>query len=61
MDGRVRYVVPKEIPSDEDSFKDFVKSTDYKTSALTKAIIITDNIHGEAEVICKEDLDGFTI
>ena len=37
------------------------KSTDYKTSALTKAIIITDNIHGEAEVICKEDLDGFTI
>jgi len=37
------------------------KSTDYKTSALTKAIIITDNVHGEAEVICKEDLDGFTI
>ena len=37
------------------------KSTDYKTSALTKAIIITDDIHGEAEIICKEDLDGFTI
>jgi hypothetical protein len=37
------------------------KSTDYKTSALSKAIIITDNIHGEAEIICKEDLDGFTI
>jgi len=37
------------------------KSSDYKTSALTKAIIITDDIHGEAEVICKEDLDGFTI
>ena len=30
MDGRVRYVVPKEIPSDEDSFKEFVKSNDYK-------------------------------
>ena len=37
------------------------KSTEYKTSALTKAILITDDIHGEAEVICKEDLDGFTI
>jgi len=37
------------------------KSTEYKTSALTKAILITDNVHGEAEVICKEDLDGFTI
>ena len=37
------------------------KSTDYKTRALTKAIVITDDIHGEAEIICKEDLDGFTI
>ena len=37
------------------------KSTEYKTSVLTKAILITDNVHGEAEVICKEDLDGFTI
>jgi len=37
------------------------KSTEYKTSALTKAILITDDIHGEAEIICKEDLDGFTI
>jgi len=37
------------------------KTTEYKTSALTKAILITDDIHGEAEVICKEDLDGFTI
>ena len=33
----------------------------YKTKALEKAIIITDNIHGEAEVILKEDLEGFTI
>ena len=37
------------------------KSTDYKTSALSKSIIITDGIHGEAEIICKEDLEGFTI
>ena len=37
------------------------KSTEYKTSALTKAILITYDIHGEAEIICKEDLDGFTI
>ena len=37
------------------------KTTEYKTSALTKAILITDDIHGEVEVICKEDLDGFTI
>ena len=37
------------------------KTTEYKTSALTKAILITDDIHGKAEVICKEDLNGFTI
>jgi hypothetical protein len=37
------------------------KSTNYKTSALTKAIIITDDIHGKAEIICKEDLEGFTV
>ena len=33
----------------------------YKAKALEKAIIITDNIHGDAEVILKEDLEGFTI
>ena len=27
----------------------------------TKKAIITDEIHGEAEVIFKEDLDGFTV
>ena len=37
------------------------KSTDYKTSALSKAIIITDDVHGKAEIICKEDLEGFTV
>ncbi len=34
---------------------------EYKARALEKAIIITDEIHGETEVILKEDLDGFTI
>jgi len=33
----------------------------YKAKALKKAIIITDDIHGETEVICKYDLDGFTV
>ena len=34
---------------------------EYKAKALKKAIIITDGIHGEAEIICKQDLTGFTI
>ena len=33
----------------------------YKTKALEKSIIITDEIHGDAEVILKSDLEGFTI
>ena len=33
----------------------------YKAKALEKAIIITDDIHGETEIICKHDFNGFTI
>ena len=51
MDGRVRYVVPKEIPSDEDSLKEFVKSTDYK--AIRKYIEYKE-IHRFHNVIGKD-------
>ena len=33
----------------------------YKAKALEKGYSITDEIHGEAEVILKHDMDGFTI
>tara|TARA_R110000824_G_scaffold196128_2_gene379146 strand:+ start:8144 stop:10654 length:2511 start_codon:yes stop_codon:yes gene_type:complete len=33
----------------------------YKAKALEKSIIITDDIHGETEIILKEDLQGFTV
>ncbi len=33
----------------------------YKAKALEKGYSITDGIHGEAEIILKHDLDGFTI
>jgi len=36
-------------------------SSSYKAKALEKSIIITDGIHGEAEVILKSDMNGFTI
>ena len=37
------------------------QTTKYTAKALEKAIIITDGIHGTAEVIIKSDFDGFTI
>jgi len=33
----------------------------YKAKALTKGFSITDEIHGETEIILKHDMDGFTI
>tara|TARA_R100000008_G_scaffold40297_2_gene23109 strand:+ start:4149 stop:6677 length:2529 start_codon:yes stop_codon:yes gene_type:complete len=33
----------------------------YKAKAFKKSIVITDDIHGTAEVIIKTDFDGFTI
>jgi len=37
------------------------KSLNYDVEALKKGIVVTDHIHGEATVIIKSDLDGFTI
>ena len=37
------------------------KSIKYKVKALEKGISVTDNIHGEAMVLAKGDMDGFTI
>ena len=36
-------------------------SKPYKAKALEKGYSITDNIHGETDVIIKHDMDGFTI
>ena len=41
--------------------KDTKKSLNYNVEALKKGVVITDHIHGEATVIIKSDLDGFTI
>lgn len=41
--------------------KDTKKSLKYKVKALEKGISISDNIHGEAMILAKSDLDGFTI
>jgi len=37
------------------------KSIKYKVKALEKGINITDNIHGDATILAKGDMDGFTI
>jgi hypothetical protein len=37
------------------------KSIKYKVKALEKGINITDNIHGDAMILAKGDMDGFTI
>jgi len=41
--------------------QDTKKSLNYDVKALEKGIRITDHIHGEADIIVKSDLDGFTI
>jgi hypothetical protein len=41
--------------------QDTKKSLNYNVEAFKKGIKITDHIHGEANVIIKYDLDGFTI
>ena len=40
---------------------DTKKSLNYNVEALKKGITITDHIHGEATLIIKSDMDGFTI
>jgi len=37
------------------------KSLNYKVEAFEKGIQITDHIHGEASILIKGDMDGFTI
>ena len=37
------------------------KALNYKVEALEKGIQITDHIHGEASILIKGDMDGFTI
>ena len=37
------------------------KSIQYKVKALEKGLSITDSIHGEAMILAKGDMDGFTI
>tara|TARA_R100001086_G_scaffold44436_1_gene19664 strand:- start:2660 stop:5206 length:2547 start_codon:yes stop_codon:yes gene_type:complete len=41
--------------------QDTKKSLNYDVEAFTKGIKITDHIHGEANIIIKYDIDGFTI
>ena len=41
--------------------QDTKKSLNYNVEAFTKGVKITDHIHGEANVIIKYDLEGFTI
>ena len=41
--------------------QDTKKSLNYSVEALKKGITVTDHIHGEATIIVKSDLDGFTI
>ena len=41
--------------------QDTKKSLNYNVEAFTKGVKLTDHIHGEANVIIKYDLDGFTI
>ena len=52
---------PEKIVTLEMLSKDTKKSLNYSVEALTKGIKITDHIHGEASVIIKGDMDGFTI
>jgi len=52
---------PEKIVTLEMLSKDTKKSLKYSVEALTKGIKITDHIHGEASVIIKGDMNGFTI
>ena len=37
------------------------KSLNYNIEALTKGYTITDHVHGEATIITKSDMEGFTV
>jgi hypothetical protein len=53
--------MPDKVVTLELLAKDTKKSLNYNVEALKKGVVITDHIHGEATVIIKSDLDGFTI
>ena len=53
--------LPDKIVTLELLAKDTKKSLNYDVKALEKGIVITDYIHGEASIIIKGDMDGFTI
>ena len=52
--------LPEKLITLEMLSQDTKKSLNYNIEALKKGFSITDNIHGEATVIIKSDLDGFT-
>jgi len=52
---------PDKIVTLEMLAQDTKKSLNYNVEALEKGIRITDHIHGEATIIMKGELDGFTI
>ena len=52
---------PDKVVTLEFLAKDTKKSLNYNIEALTKGYTITDHVHGEATIITKSDMDGFTI
>jgi hypothetical protein len=53
--------MPDKLVTLEMLSKDTKKSLNYDVKALEKGVSITDYIHGEANIIIKSDMDGFTI
>jgi len=52
---------PDKLVSLQMLVKDTDKSLNYNVEEVEKGIVITDHIHGEANIIIKGDMDGFTI
>ena len=52
---------PDKIVTLELLSQDTKKSLNYDVKALEKGVRITDYVHGEADIIIKSDMDGFTI
>ena len=53
--------MPDKLVTLEMLAKDTKKSLNYDVKALEKGVLVTDYIHGEANIIIKSDMDGFTI
>ena len=54
-------VHPDKLVTLEMLSNDNKKELNYNVEALKKGLTITDHIHGEASIIIKSDMDGFTI